>query len=101
MRLVSAALAVLASVVSAAMAGIAVAHAAGDSDYLKLLNQYGFDVSTAESQQLTLKLGHAICDDLRSGASPQQRQETAFRLGAASTAIMGAAQLELCPDTLS
>ncbi|HZU46107.1 MAG TPA: DUF732 domain-containing protein [Mycobacterium sp.] len=101
MRLVIAALLVLASLASAAMSGIAVAHAAGDSDYLMLLNRYGFDVSTVESQQLTLKLGHAICNDLRSDATPQQKQAMAFQLGAASSVIVSAAQLELCPDTIS
>ncbi|BBY05609.1 DUF732 domain-containing protein [Mycobacterium noviomagense] len=101
MRLFTAALLVLASIGSAATSEIAVAHASGDSDYLMLLNRYGFDVSTVENQQLTLKLGHAICNDLHSDATPQKKQAMAVQLGAASSAIVSAAQLELCPDTIS
>jgi hypothetical protein len=99
-RVFSAALLVFASLGIASTGGVGTAHAAGERDYLILLNRYGFDVSTPESQQLTLKLGHAICDDLRSGATPQQKAETAFRLGAASSVIVSIAQQELCPDTL-
>jgi hypothetical protein len=100
MRLFNVALLVLAIVGSATMVGVGRAHAAGDSDYLKLLNDYGFDVSTDQNRQLMLQLGHAMCNDLRRGAIPPKEAQMGLELGAASRVIMSAAQLDLCPETL-
>lgn len=100
MRLFNAALLVFAVLGSATTVGVAMAHAAGDSDYLKLLSDYGFDVSTDQNRQLLLQVGHAMCSDLRRGAIPPKEAEMGLQLGAASRVIMSAAQLDLCPDTL-
>jgi hypothetical protein len=99
-----AALAVV-SLTSASFLGMGVAHA-DDSSYLARLARYGFDVSTPETRDVAVKMGHSICYDLRRGVSPDEETTKLFRMTPSNATekkvgnMVSAAQFDLCPDTL-
>jgi hypothetical protein len=84
-----------------AVATAAPAAADADQDYLDMLhNTYDMPNATGEM----VKLGHAICADLRGGASAADEAAALYRAvpkisEKAAGEVVSAAQIKLCPDT--
>jgi hypothetical protein len=59
---------VAALVSAAALLSAGTAHA-DDDGYISMLKMYGLNVGSPELQQVALKLGRAICGDMRAGST--------------------------------
>jgi hypothetical protein len=88
-------------VIAAGLTGIAPARADDDS-YMQYVDQRGYTgvyFGGYFHPRNTIALGHAVCDDLRAGGTPEFQQVKWWMLPQLPLVREGA-QHELCPDTL-
>ncbi|MEB4208760.1 DUF732 domain-containing protein [Mycobacterium sp. 94-17] len=92
-----------AAAVLAALVAAPAAHADADGDFLAAMHEYGINFKGGDDA--SLKLGRAVCKDLRDGASSAAESAAVFRILPDTTEkqsgnIVSAAQIHLCPDTI-